>query len=485
MSQALAEQLDAVQSSRFIDSSLDSLSEELAAIQKSISEALDAESEELSEAAEFESAEASKLASRLAEISAALGMLGLAEAAKLVEHLKLAVIKVGESPEPANVRQRQAIFEAGYLLARYVEYVRNQRNSKTEEPPLLLAPCFYMLASAGLAPFVDESDLAHANISLSAYSSEDPAYIDAADNLDAAAISSGDCSPNYNPEQQQNLKQREAICANQPTYRRLRKMYQVALIGLLRDASCEEQLKLIDRVANRSAGLVSEQVLQTAWQALSVLVAQIKDKKLALTPQRKHFFARFDRWLRDMSRGHYIEFHERGNFNALRELIFLLMLSGSQRYALSAFDNIAEISAIKWVDEDIQTQRRAVESGLRDSVAAMSGAIQDLLTAMKQRLNAISESDCCEAEDISFLSDNMNTIAAVLRFCDFNSPALTLGAAADQVQAWAEEPPRENALLQVADAMLSVENALMYSALANENGAGNGNGSLEDGMIEQ
>lgn len=484
MSQALAEQLDAVKSSRFLDSTLESLSEEISGIQKQIIEALDADSEELSEADDFESAEAGKLVSRLEEIGAALGMLELSEAARLVDHLKLAVGKLGNSAESANVKQRQAIFEAGYLLSKYIEYRRNLRNERAEEVPLILAPCFYMLASSGLAPFVDESELAGAKISLAPIRTASEAdFIDGADDPDVAAISSGDCSPNYNPTQEKNYKQREQLSANQATYRRLRKMYQVALIGLLRDSSCEEQLKLIDRVANRSAGLVNEQVLQTAWQALSVLIGQVRDQKLELTPQRKHFFARFDRWLRDMSRGDYIEFRAQENFSALRELIFLLMLSGSQRYALSAFDNIAEIGALKWEDSQIESERRAVESGLRDSVGAMGAAIQELIGNMKLRLSTISESESCESEDVSYLSDNMATIAAVLRFCDFDSAALSLGAAADQVQAWLEESPHESELLQVADAMLGVENTLAFSL--NGGADRTGSGSLGDGLVEQ
>ncbi|MGB5324604.1 MAG: hypothetical protein WBN40_04160 [Pseudomonadales bacterium] len=486
MSQALTKQLDAVKSSRYIDSSLESLAVELSAIQKLIIESLDAESEELGDVAEFETAEADKLASRLQEIAGALGMLELTDASRLVEHLKIAVTKIGSNPEPATVRQRQAVFEAGYLLARYVDYVRNLRARNGEEPPLILAPCFYMLASAGLAPFVDESELARAKITLAVSSDATEDFIVAGEVPDAAAVSSGDCSPNYNPAQQHNYKQKAALSENQSTFRRLRKMYQVALIGLLRDTSCAEQLKLIDRVANRSAGLVSEPILQTAWQALSVLVSQIKDGKLQMTGQRKHFFARFDRWLRDMSRGHYIEFHERNNFNSLRELIFLLMLSGSQRYAFSAFDSIAEIGAIKWRDEQIESQRRAVESGLRDSVGAMGEAIREILAQMKQRLSAISESDSCDAEDVAFLADNMATISAVLRFCDFNSPALSMGAAAEQVHCWIDEPPHESELLQVADAILSVENTLRFSAMGGaDDDAASGSGSLEQGLVEQ
>ena len=91
MSQALAEKINTVKSNRFIDSSLESLSEEIASIQKTIAQALDADSDELGEAIDFESSAACKLAERLDQIAGALTMLEMPEAGKLVEHLKIAV----------------------------------------------------------------------------------------------------------------------------------------------------------------------------------------------------------------------------------------------------------------------------------------------------------------------------------------------------------------------------------------------------------
>lgn len=488
MSQALAEKIDSVKSNRFIDSSLESLSEEIAAIQKTIAQALDADSEELGDAADFESSAANKLAERLDQIAGALTMLDMAEAGKLVEHLRIAVLKLGQSPEPASVKQRQAIFEAGYLLSRYTEYVRASRARSGDEMPLILSPCFYMLASAGLAPFMDESKLAGFNVGLVAASEAEAGVASEIDLPADDDIAGGSCMPpDYNPQGEKNFKQKEAVDANQATFRRLRKMYQVALIGLLRDSSSKEQLKLIDRVASRSAGLVGEPLLRTAWEALSVLVGQLADEKLAFTAQRKHFFARFDRWLRDMSKGHYIEFNEAHNLGALRELIMLLMLSGSQRYVQSAFDATVDIDSLRWSDSQVEGQRRAVESGLRDSVAAMGEAIGEQLGGMKQRLSAMSESELCEQADIEYLSSNMTAIAAVLKFCDFNNPALTLGAASEQVLAWQHEMPGESAMLQVANSILSVENALMCYSMSNCSGENDDDSqmSLEDGMIEQ
>jgi len=481
MAQALAEKIDRAKSDRYIDSSLQSLQDEIAEIQQALAKALDSNWDDLDTAPPFEAAAAGKIASKLDEIAGALTMLNMAEPAKLVVHLKLAVLKLGDNPALADVKQRQAVFEAGYFLSLYIDFVRSLRANAGDEMPLILSPFFYKLASAGLAPFVDESEIAGIAINFR-LAPERTGLFD-----EAPAAPATPCPPDYNPEHKKNLNQREAIANNQATYRRLRKMYQVALIGLLRGSSSNEQLTLVDHVASRSAELIDEPLLQAAWASISMLVTQFTQGNLELTPQRKHFFARFDRWLREMSKGEFIEFHDPENSNAIRELATLLILAGHQEYAQSKFHDFFNIDVVKWTDEQIVAQRRSVESGLRESLMAMSESISELLDGLKQRLSVMSESELCEQSDVSYLTSTMHAIAAVLKFCNFTKPALVLESAAEQVKSWTVEMPTEQVLLQVANSILSIENALLCYSMNNAVGQNEHDASLslEDGMIAQ
>ena len=478
MAQALAEKIDRAKSDRYIDSSLQSLQDEIAEIQETLAQALDSSWDELDTAPPFEAAAAGKIASKLDEIAGALTMLNMPEPAKLVFHLKLAVLKLGDKPALADVKQRQAVFEVGYCLSLYINFVRSLRANAGDEMPLILSPFFYKLASAGLAPFVDESEIAGIAINLRRAP-------ECTGLFDEAPGTSG--PPDDNPGHKKNLNQREAIANNQASYRRLRKMYQVALIGLLRGSSSNEQLTLVDHVASRSAELIDEPLLQAAWASISMLVTQFIEANLELTPQRKHFFARFDRWLREMSKGEFIEFHEPENSNAIRELATLLILAGHQEYAQSKFQDFFNIDVVKWTDEQIVAQRRSVESGLRESLMAMSESISELLDGLKQRLNVMSESELCEQSDVSYLTSTMHAIAAVLKFCNFNKPALVLESAAENVKSWTVDMPSEQVLLQVANSILSIENALLCYSMNSAVGQNEDDASLslEDGMIAQ
>ena len=481
MAQALAEKIDRAKSDRYIDSSLQSLQDEIAEIQQALAKALDSNWDEIDTAPPFEAAAAGRIASKLEEIAGALTILNMAEPARLVVHLKMAVLKLGDNPALANVKQRQAVFEASYFLSLYIDFIRSLRANSGDEMPLILSPFFYKLASAGLAPFVDESEIAGiaTNLRLA------PERLDLFDEANAAHANPS--PPDYNPEHKKNSNQREAIANNQATYRRLRKMYQVALIGLLRGSSSDEQLTLVDHVAKRSAELIDEPLLQAAWASISMLVTQFTEGDLELTPQRKHFFARFDRWLREMSKGEFVEFHEPENSNAIRELTTLLILAGHQEYAQSRFQDFFNIDVVKWTDKQIVAQRRSVESGLRESLMAMSESISELLDGLKQRLSVMSESELCEQSDVNYLTSTMHAIAAVLEFCNFNKPALVLESAAENVKSWTVDMPSEQVLLQVANSILSIENALLCYLMNSAVGQNEDDASLslEDGMIAQ
>ena len=117
MAQALAEKIDRAKSDRYIDSSLQSLQDEIAEIQQALAKALDSNWDDLDTAPPFEAAAAGKIASKLDEIAGALTMLNMAEPAKLVVHLKLAVLKLGDNPALADVKQRQAVFIRAFCRA--------------------------------------------------------------------------------------------------------------------------------------------------------------------------------------------------------------------------------------------------------------------------------------------------------------------------------------------------------------------------------
>ena len=325
MSTSLATNINDVKNNQFIDSSLQNLSEEINAIQASIAQKLDAESGNPDEAQVFSAQAAKKIAEQLDQVAGALSMLHVEEASRLVEHLKIAILKVGNSDQALALNQRQAIFESSFLLTRYISHIRTLRNEDSEELPLILSPCFYTLASAGMAPFVDESELTGFTVSLKG----------------------GDA-----------CKSDELSADKLQTCRSLRKMYQVALIGLLRGSSAEEQFKLIDRVAGRIADIASDEFSTKLWQSLGLLVGQYRQENLELTPQRRHFFARFDKILRQLSSGQSIAYAEQQQ--TITELCFLLLLSGRSQELQRNMDSHVQFEQIAWNDQQILNQRKSV-----------------------------------------------------------------------------------------------------------------------------
>ena len=117
---------------------------------------------------------------------------------------------------------------------------------------------------------------------------------------------------------------------------------------------------------------------------------------------------------------------------------------------------------------------------MKDSIAAIGTAISELLVEVKQRLNIMSESEVCESADVDYLSATLKSIASVLAFCDFQAPAASLETGRQKVLAWNDAFPDQSELLQVADAVLTIENMLLGLSSGTF-----GEQSLEDGMVEQ
>lgn len=454
MSHALAEKYQDTASNQFVDSSLHMIKDEVEQVLAFIATQLDSETDNPESVKELDKQAAEKTITQLAQLSGALSMVEISAGALLVEHLKLALEKLVNQEGGPTIKQRQAIFESCFLFSRYLHYLINARGGKGDKIPLILAPNFYLLASAGVAPFVDESELVGINCLITASTEES--------------------SCNLDTEQQL-------------TIRRLRKMYQVGLIGLLKKSSVPEQLKLIHHVTKRMSELLPTPFISNVWHCLGSLVESFQSEALTLSAQRSHFFARFDRYLKDLSKNQWGSFQSSEDSKCLKELVFLLEMSDKREFADNELGQFIEVDTCRWTEQQVESQRKLIETGLKDSLSAMSEAVTEQLTKIKSRLNVMSESEICEDSDVDFLLVAIESIQSVLKFCGFEHSATALSDSNQLIMSWRSSLPEQADLLNLANVVLTVENELLCYSLGNADGSlsSEHDMSLEEGLTHQ
>ena len=423
---------------------------------------------------------AEKLSLQLKEVAGVFSMLDLPVAANLSLQLVEAVNRlcVSQSPSPssshsqsdeiANTREYEALFQCVYLLPRFFEYVQTTGVAS----PLLLAPCFYALASAGLSKFVMENELVEFDYQAKSLS-------ESLDNKAGSFDESLDCEevelslvPLPSVEEQldveivdQTSEQNRSPEDQQQTFRRLRQMYQTALIGLLRDNDISGKLKLIDHVSERCLELCSGSVTESVWRLLRKVVVAFNEHDLELTAQRRHFFAKFDRSLKQLEKDPLHGMHCLSDEAVLAELSLLLLLADTQHVNDKDINRLGKFTPLPWSDKALLAHREAMERSTYKALHSVLDVINDELLGAKRVLDMMSESGLCEADDVDTLVENCGRISAVLKVSGFATATSPIDNAVAQMNHWRSDAPDQEALLDIANMILFIENALLTGSL--------------------
>ena len=449
-----------------------------------------------------------KLSLQLDEVAGVFALLDLPVAANLSVQLAQAVERVYQAEPDAEkaitARQYDALFQCVYLLPRFFEYVQTTGVAS----PLLLAPCFYALASAGLSAFVSESTLIEFDYQpkelmddavgqLANDLTEQPAVADA-DVIELSLVPiagsesddnqerPGDVSSEAARQQKQQQEQNEQQDAQRKTFRHLRQMYQTALIGLLRDSDVSAKLVLIDRVAERSMNLCHGSVNASVWQLLKKLVGAYADNSLELTAQRRHFFTKFDRSLKRLEKDPLHGMHSLPDTEVLAELSLLILLADPQNVNDEDLNRLGKFTPLPWNDKALMAHREAMERSTYKALLSMLDVIKDELLGAKRILDMMSESGLCEAENIDTLMTNCERISAVLKVSGYMAATSPIDKAVEQMNNWRLDPPDQEALLDVANMVLYIENALLTGSLLDGGGGSQENKStVTKGLLQQ
>ena len=331
------------------------------------------------------------------------------------EILQLATdIPVGAGEERDT--QLAALSNALYVLGRYLESVDASRQ---EMPELLLPPINALRLANGQAPlpesFFFSVRLDHARPPVAAAARE------------PAALGT------------------EA--------RRLRQMYQVGLLGFIREDKTSASLKLMARALSRLDLLFANTPGgRLCWLGSAALEAQL-DGQLLPRQSRKQLFSRLDRELRQLSSSDAYEPPR----VLLKELLYLVALAESSGPLATQVRETFSLGSLPFTDHLLEDESQRLAGPGQAVMRSLSSAIREELASLKDLLDLI-ERQTAPAESYAHLHSLVGKLAKTLGMVGLSSASSALHAQLPVVSGWsAEQLPDSQALLKLADAVLYVE----------------------------
>lgn len=351
----------------------------------------------------------------LKQVRGTLSLIELTGAELLAQEiLQLAMdIPVGAGEDRDT--QLAALSNALYVLERYLESVDASRH---EMPELLLPPINALRKAAG-QPALPESFFFSVRL-------DHP----------RPALKVTECDP--------VTRATEA--------RRLRQMYQVGLLGFIREDSMAG-LKLMGRAMARLDMLFANTPAgRLFWLGSAALEAQVDGQLLPRQP-RKQLFSKLDRELRQIIAN---STHEppRG---LLKELLYLVALAESGGPLATEVREVFSLSPLPFTDHLLEDEFQRLAGPGQAVMRSVSSAIREELASLKDQLDLI-ERQTAPAEAYSSLHTLIGKLAKTLGMVGLSSAGSALQAQLGVVSAWsAEAPPPTPELLNLADAVLYVE----------------------------
>ncbi|MDF3931194.1 ferrous iron transporter B [Pseudomonas citronellolis] len=353
----------------------------------------------------------------LTQIRGTLKLIELAGAELLAqEALDLATdIPTGVGEERDG--QLAALGNALYVLRRYLENLETHR----QEIPELLLPAINDVRLAAGQPMLPESfffsarlDLPRPPVTQAALVVPDPAH----------------------------------------EIRRLRQMYQVGLLALMRERDLYPGLKLMGRALARLDALLGYSPRsRLCWVGAGALEALV-DAQMLPRKTRKQLFARLDRELKPLLANPGYEAPRQ----LLKELLYLTALADSRGPRASELREVFGLASLPFTDQLLEDESQRLSGPGQAVMRSLSTAIREELTTVKDQLDLI-ERGVSQADALGILHGHLGRLGKTLGMVGLNTAAIALQTQVTAVGGWVargavESPASLNAL---ADALLYVE----------------------------
>jgi len=248
--------------------------------------------------------------------------------------------------------------------------------------------------------------------------------------------------------------------------RRFRLMYQVGLLGLLRNQDPRTSCRLISRSAHGLARLCGEGAMQSFWCLVSMTADVLDEQQLPVERNRKRLFMRIEKQARDLVYSRSSVAQQSPSDALVRELVYILYRSGSSDPEVrSVLDNSGLGQPDITEAELIEHQRHLYGPGA-DVLRSFAAAINEELSELKDRLDIVERGIDPDTTELATIADSLERVGNSLLILDLHQLSSLARQEAGRLRDWEQKGalPSEGELYAVADAVLNIEEAAQHLA---------------------
>lgn len=324
-----------------------------------------------------------------------------------------------------------ALSGALFILRRYVEYYQQQR---ADHPELLLPITNDLRESRGEKPY-PESCFFEVNVG------KRPDFC-ASMNLPKLGESESDFEIHA---------------------RRMRLMYQIGLLGILRDRNERVSRKLIARAAKGLARLCNGAPMGQLWCLLSMVAETMQDRNMGFGKSRKRLFMRIEKYTREIVYIGKVAIAKDAPDSLFRELVYILYRSGSSNPEVTQTLSAYGVVPTEFPENILEAHRKRLYGPGSDVLKSLSTALQEELNQLKDKVDIIERGIEPDLNEFTSIAGSLEQLANTLSMLDLNKLTELARKEAALLRSWHADnrSPSDDELYSLANAVLSIEDAAM------------------------
>ena len=240
------------------------------------------------------------------------------------------------------------------------------------------------------------------------------------------------------------------------TFNRLRQMYQLGLLGIIRGDGFAGSAPLMLRALQRWETHLDAQAATLCWAAAAALEA-LERTPLQLTPARKKLFAQLDRVIKQSDVRDQNE-SPRSHPQLLREFVYLSALADDTCERCIQVKSAFNLPDPGYTEIELQAAFLRLRGPGVDVMRSVAEALREEITAIKDLLDLLARNAGDAEQSLATLAAALERLWKTLAMLELNTVAGAIEEAAGQLRYWkANDMPL---LEKIADAVLQAETAV-------------------------
>lgn len=259
--------------------------------------------------------------------------------------------------------------------------------------------------------------------------------------------------------------------------RRLRHMYQTALLNVLKNVQPKASLGMMTRALQRLDAAAAGATLSNFWWLSSAMLTAMAEKNMRLTKSRKMLFSAIEREIKRFQFEGSSVLGREVDSALQKELLYLLALSHSEQDISKAVLSAYSVQPLTYTEAELAREMEFLNGPSANTISSMVAVLTDELHSTKNILERAAQGGAELLSESPELLETLKKVADILSIVGLVAPSNSLKQEIEKIAVWQanHSPVTPDELLVVADTLLYVESTI----------AGLNNANLSDEKVAQ